>query len=262
MDASQLRGLEELQTEVKDTLGQLPAETRSHAITSIRGVLTGLRQSQTIEEIVHGNAGHRQKEVLAMLSSLGSVLRHDLPIVTAAMLAEIDEAPLFGKGLHVVSTGEDGEVVKGIIDEFDSSDNQCRVIQTDGSLSDWIKSKDIVLDDEASKDNGKILNHLREGKTKNVQDVKQQIMSDFDELCADMAKGDKAHWYGSTKHHCFLCACDALVGNIEAAFLMTSVCTEQAGRGFQLQTDIDQGHRLQARPSEAVCQGNCCDDSR
>jgi hypothetical protein len=200
-DTSQLPGceLEELQTELKDTLEQLPAETRSHAITSIRGVLTGLRQSQTIEEIVHATAGHRQKEVLAMLSSLGNVLPHDLSTVADAMVADIEEARVvvIGKGLHVMSTG--GEVVKGIVEEFDARDNTCRVTQTDGSLSNWIQSKDIVLDDEASEDNAKILNTMREEKMKKVQDLKQQIMSDLDELNAEMAHEDKAHWL--TNHH-------------------------------------------------------------
>lgn len=210
MDASPGRQLEELHTELKDVLVHLSAETRSHAIASIRGVLSGLRQGQTIEEIVHETAGHRQKEVLAMLSSLGKVLRRDLPIIAAAMAAEFEEAPLIGTGLHVVLST--GEVVKGIVEEFDGSDNTWRVKLTDGSLTNWIKSREFVLDDEASQDNGTILTNLREEKIKKLQDVQKQIMSDFDELSADMAKDDKANWLTDPPFISLLC--NSLVGNV------------------------------------------------
>ena len=144
-------------------------------------------KSQTLEEIV----AHRQKEVLALLPYLDGALRRDLPHVAAAVLADLEKARIT-KGMHVLAAGDRAK--KGVVETDDRSSNPYKVRWSHGELSGWLVPADIVLD-EAAEENEAL---LQEKKTKVVQ-VKPQILSDFETLCAEMKTPEKITWCTTTQ---------------------------------------------------------------
>jgi len=142
---------------------------------------------QTIEEI----DAHRQKEVLALFPYLDGALRRDLPPVAAAVLADLEKARIT-KGMHVLAAGDRAK--KGVVEKDDGSSNPYKVRWGDGELSNWLEPADIVLD-EAAEENEAL---LQEKKTKVVQ-VKPQILSDFETLCAEMKTPEKITWCTTTQ---------------------------------------------------------------
>ena len=125
---------------------------------------------------------------------LDGALRRDLPHVAAAVLADIvlDKKARITKGMHVLAAGDRAK--KGVVETDDGSSNPYKVRWSDGELFDWLYPADIVLD-EAAEENEAL---LQEKKTKVVQ-VKKQILSDFETLCAVLETPEKITWCTTTQ---------------------------------------------------------------
>ena len=123
---------------------------------------------------------------------LDGALRRDLPPVAAAVLADLEKAR-FTKGMHVLAAGDRAK--KGVVESSNPcSSNPYKVRWGDGEKSGWLKPADIVLD-EAAEENEAL---LQEEKTK-VEQVKTQILSDFETLCAEMKTPEKITWCTTTQ---------------------------------------------------------------
>ena len=126
-----------------------------------------------------------------MFPYLDGALRRDLPPVAAAVLADLEKARIT-KGMHVLAAGDRAK--KGVVETDDRSSNPYKVRWGDGELSNWLEPADIVLD-EAAEENEAL---LQEKKTKVVQ-IKTQMLSDFETLCAEMKTPEKITWCTTTQ---------------------------------------------------------------
>ena len=183
-----------------------------------------------------------------MFPYLDGALRRDLPHVAAVVLADLEKARItkadlekarITKGMHVLAAGDRAK--KGVVETDDRSSNPYKVRWSDGELSKWLVPADIVLDEAAE---AAVL------QTKVVQ-IKTQMLSDFETLCAAMKTPEKIS-PGAQQHNC------SMARTAQAACvvrLLTPGAPAQAEPGRQLQAGRGRCHWLQAGRAHAPRQG-------